>query len=669
MRNVIPLSDGWLFVHGPAEPGAMPEDGERVTLPHSWNAVDGHDGHARHIPVKDWSQGDLSGAPEDRYDRGSYWYFRRFETPRQPLPGGRVYIELPAAGQQAAVYVNGEKAAEHLGGYSLFRADVTELCRPEGKNLLAVNVSNIHRTDVYPQYADFTFYGGLYRGLNLLSVPAAHFDLDHFGGPGLKATPRLAEDGTAELGLEAFVRGAEAGDSVYYEVLAPDGRECAAAARPADDTALALPIPDCAPWSPESPALYTLRAFLLRANEALDELELRVGFRRFSCTPEGGFFLNGKATPLRGVCRHQDLLYRGSALSPEEHRRDARLIRELGANAVRLAHYQHAEEFYAACDELGLVVWAEIPFITVMSADPAAQQNCLSQMRELVIQNYNHPCICFWGLSNEVLLGGKYSDTLAENHRELNALVKSLDPTRLTAIAHVTMTPEDSPLHEITDVEAYNHYFGWYVGKREDNGPWLDAYHSSHPERRLGISEYGCEGVAAYHNADPKPRDYSEEYQALYHEELARVFHERPWVWGSFVWNMFDFGAAGRNEGGVAGRNNKGLMTLDRNIKKDSYYIYQAYWTDAPMVHICGKRYAQRAGEQTQLRVYSNQPKVSLYCNGALVGEQEGDKVFVFTVPLRDGLNTLIARAGAVADAAVLERVEREPECYRVPEE
>ncbi|MBR1660218.1 MAG: beta-galactosidase [Oscillospiraceae bacterium] len=669
MRTVISLNEGWQFVHSPASPEAIPAVWEPVTLPHSWNAVDGHDGKVLETPPKDWAMGDLSGPPEDHYDRGSYWYFRRFETPRQPLSSGRVYVEIPAAGQQAAVYVNGQKAAEHLGGYSRFRADITELCRDNGgENLLAVNVSNEYRTDVYPQHADFSFYGGLYRGVNLISVPEAHFSLDYFGGDGLKVTSRLNEDGSAVMELEAFVTGADETRTVYYEVLDPEGREIAGAGRPAGDAAVALPIPDPAPWSPDSPALYTVTASLLWNNEVCDAVRVRTGFRRFACTPDGGFFLNGKSLPLRGVCRHQDLLYQGNALTAEDHWRDALLIREMGANTVRLAHYQHAQDFYDACDELGLVVWAEIPFITIMNEDPAAHENCLSQMRELVIQNYNHPCICFWGLSNEVLLAGKLSEKLVENHRELNALVKSLDPTRLTTIAHVTMTPEDCGLHGITDVEAYNHYFGWYVGKKEDNGPWLDAYHAAHPDRCLGMSEYGCEGIIRYHSSDPKPRDYSEEYQALYHEELVRVFAERPWVWGSFVWNMFDFGAAARNEGGVAGRNNKGLMTMDRKIRKDSYYIYKAFWTSEPMVHLCGKRYARRAGENTEIRVYSNQPEVTLYLDGAPVETKRGDKVFVFTAALSMGFHSLTARAGGVSDTAVLERVAEEPVAYRAPQ-
>ena len=361
------------------------------------------------------------------------------------------------------------------------------------------------------------------------------------------------------------------------------------------------------------------------------------------------------------------MLYKGNALTREDHYSDARMIKELGANTIRLAHYQHSKDFYDACDELGFVVWAEIPFISVMEKDPAAHQNCITQLKELVLQNYNHPSICFWGISNEILIGG-ISGQLVENHKELNELCKRMDKTRLTTIAHVSMTPTSSPVHGITDVESYNHYFGWYGGKMEDNGPWFDKYHAEHPDIAIGLSEYGCEGIVTYHGPSPACKDYSEEYQALYHEHMAKVLEERPWIWSSHVWNMFDFGCAARNEGGVAGRNNKGLVTMDRKTKKDSYYIYKAYWNKDPMVHLCGRRYAQRAGETTEIRIYSNQPTVSLFVNGELESVKSAEKVFVFSVALKNGFNTILAVAGGVKDSMAIEKVDKEPDIYVLPE-
>lgn len=649
MRNIINLNKDWMFMQKDVGlPETMPTDWQRVDLPHCWNAVDGMDGNGS-------------------YDRGNYWYARTFLTPKQSLPGGRVFIEILAAGQQASVYVNGTKATYHEGGYSIFRADVTDLCREDGENLLVVECSNELKDSVYPQSADFTFYGGLYRGVNLISVPKAHFDLEYYGGPGIQVTPKICDCDGATFEIVSYARNIDENFTIQYSITDAAGNEVASGCRPADNTGITLFVPDVIRWDMDNPYLYTVTATLLRRNEAYDEVSTRVGARSFSCDPQKGFIINGVETPLRGVCRHQDLLYKGNALTREDHYRDAALIKEIGANTVRLAHYQHAQDFYDACDEMGFAVWAEIPFISVMNPAPEAHQNCISQLKELIVQNYNHPSIFFWGISNEIMIGG-ISDQLLENHRELHNLAKEMDPTRLTTMAHESAVPMDSPIHSITDTESYNHYFGWYGKTMAYNEVWLDTFHQLHPSICLGVAEYGCDAVLTYHGPNPTCKDYSEEYQALYHEHMAKVLQERPWIWASHVWNMFDFGCAARNEAGVGGRNNKGLVTIDRKTKKDSFYVYQAYWTSKPMVHLCGKRYAQRAGETTEIRVYSNQPEVALYLNGELVEEKASDKVFVFTVALKDGFNILMAVAGDVKDTMTLEKVEKEPEIYVLPE-
>ncbi len=491
MRNVINLNLDWRFVREDAGlPAAFPEDWGKVDLPHTWNAIDGHDGNGS-------------------YYRGRCWYAKKFTTPKQPLAGGKLYVEILAAGQQATVYVNGKEVIYHEGGYSTFRADITDLCREDEENLLVIACSNENKSSVYPQSADFTFYGGLYRGVNLISVPDTHFDLEYYGGPGIQVTPKPCQCGGATFEIESWVVNPDENFTVMYSVKDADGREAAYAVRPADDAKATVYVPDITRWDIDNPYLYTVTAILQRRNEAYDEISARVGVRDFSCDPNKGFIINGVETPLRGVSRHQDQLYKGNALSRADHYEDARIIKELGANTIRLAHYQHSQDFYDACDELGFVVWAEIPFISVMNPDPAAHQNCISQMKELIIQNYNHPSICFWGVSNEILIGG-ISDKLVENHVELNALCKKLDPTRLTTIAHVSMTPVESPMHGITDTESYNHYFGWYGGRMEDNGPWFDHFHEVHPDICVGVSEYGCEGIITYHGPNPAFKDYSE---------------------------------------------------------------------------------------------------------------------------------------------------------------
>ena len=642
MREIISLNENWTLSFPKGD-----HTTEQVNLPHTWNAVDGNDGNGSYL-------------------RTTGVYTRTFTAPKQPREGGRTYVEVLAAALNSTVKVNGQVATTHEGGFSIFRADVTDLCH-EGENELTIEVSNEDTPSMYPSSADFTFYGGLYRGVNLISVPNAHFDLDYYGGPGMMVTPVPTEDGGANFTIKSFVTNPADDLTVMYSIEDCFGREVASAVRGSADTEVTIYVPDAQLWSMDEPNLYTVVATLQRNNEEVDEIAANVGVRSFKVTPDEGFSINGVPTPLRGVSRHQDRVFEGNALTAEEHYDDAMLIKELGANTIRLAHYQHSQDFYDACDEIGFAVWAEIPFISVFKKGEGAHKHVMEEMKELIIQNYNHPSIMFWGISNEILIGG-ISQELVDTHHDLEKLCKELDPTRLTTIAHVSTTPVNGPMHHITDLESYNHYFGWYGGKMEQNGPWLDQFHAEHPDICIGISEYGCEGIINWHSNTPQCKDYTEEYQALYHEHMAQVFEDRPWVWASHVWNMFDFGCAARNEGGVSGRNNKGLITMDRKTKKDSYFVYQAYWTQTPMVHIAGRRHAQRAGETTEIKVYSNQDTVVLYVNGKEVGQQTAHRVFKFNAALNEGFNTIVAVAGDVKDSITLEKVAEEPGYYTLPE-
>ena len=642
MREIISLNENWTLSFPKGDHAT-----EQVNLPHTWNAVDGNDGNGSYL-------------------RTTGVYTRTFTAPKQPREGGRTYVEVLAAALNSTVKVNGQVATTHEGGFSIFRADVTDLCH-EGENELTIEVSNEDTPSMYPSSADFTFYGGLYRGVNLISVPNAHFDLDYYGGPGMMVTPVPTEDGGANFTIKSFVTNPADDLTVMYSIEDCFGREVASAVRGSADTEVTIYVPDAQLWSMDEPNLYTVVATLQRNNEEVDEIAANVGVRSFKVTPDDGFSINGVPTPLRGVSRHQDRVFEGNALTAEEHYDDAMLIKELGANTIRLAHYQHSQDFYDACDEIGFAVWAEIPFISVFKKGEGAHKHVMEEMKELIIQNYNHPSIMFWGISNEILIGG-ISQELVDTHHDLEKLCKELDPTRLTTIAHVSTTPVNGPMHHITDLESYNHYFGWYGGQMEQNGPWLDQFHAEHPDICIGISEYGCEGIINWHSNTPQCKDYTEEYQALYHEHMAQVFEDRPWVWASHVWNMFDFGCAARNEGGVSGRNNKGLVTMDRKTKKDSYFVYQAYWTQTPMVHIAGRRHAQRAGETTEIKVYSNQDTVVLYVNGKEVGQQTAHRVFKFNAALNEGFNTIVAVAGDVKDSITLEKVAEEPGYYTLPE-
>ena len=643
MKQIIPINEGWHFLKNCAEaPAAVPAGAVRVDLPHCWNALDGQDGGSD-------------------YWRGPCCYLKTIQRPA----GKHVYVEVEAASSVGKIIVNGVEKAFHKGGYSLFRAEVTDVLQ-DGENLIAIWVDNSARDDVYPQMADFTFYGGLYRGVNLIVTEDSRFDLDYFGGSGFDISTTV--DGSdAVVALTAYVTNPVEGQSVEFIIRDTAGKIVASVVRPAAARTYAeVRIEDVHLWQGvQDPYLYSAEALLTMHNETLDAVSANLGVRTYTVDPQKGFFLNGVLTPLRGVSRHQDRLGQGNALTKEQHEADVALIREVGANTVRLAHYQHSQYFYDACDRAGLVVWAEIPFISSMNADPAAHENCRSQMKELIVQNYNHPSICFWGISNEITIGGERPGLL-ENLRDLNKLAHETDKTRLTTIAHVSMVPMENEMHHITDVLSYNHYFGWYGGEMTQNETWLDEFHALHPDRPLGISEYGAEGIISYHSDAPRCRDYTEEYQALYHEHMAKIIQERPWLWATHVWNMFDFGCDSRDEGGVAGRNNKGLMTIDRRIRKDAFYVYKAYWSEEGFVHLCGRRYAQRTGDETTVKVYSNLTQVELYVNGELFATQEGNKVFVFEhVPLRDGFTFIGARAGGCFDSITLERVEQPNPAYQ----
>ncbi len=642
MRKILPIQTEWKFKFGETKHGRVPKhadsDYQTVNLPHTWNALDGQDGGFD-------------------YKRGVAWYLKTIAV--KPQKDARVYVEFLGANSICRVYANGRQVAEHKGGFSTFRCDVTDHIH-FGKLKLAVMTDNGENQEVYPQTADFTFFGGLYRGVNLITVPASHFDLDYYGTPGVTATPKVQADGSADVELTAYVTNPAAGQKVRFTV---DG-EVSDVPAEAPSTTLHLPNPHL--WNGRiDPYLYTVKAELLASDgTVLDEVSQRFGVRTFSVDPEKGFFLNGKAYPLHGVSRHQDRLDMGWAITEKEHREDMELIAEIGANTIRLAHYQHSQTFYDLCDEYGMVVWAEIPFISNFMDNDAARANTISQMKELVLQNYNHPSIVCWGIANEITIGGE-TPSLLSNLHTLNDLCHELDKTRLTTIAQLSMVEMDSPINQITDIISYNHYFGWYIGDVADNGPWLDEFHKKYPNICLGLSEYGCEGILKYHNDHPQVQDYSEEYQAYYHENMLKTFSERPFLWSTHVWNMFDFASDMRDEGGVKGRNNKGLVTFDRKTKKDSFYIYKAYWTDEPFVHICSRRYADRPEASVAVKVYSNCPHVTLCVNGEEFSTLAGDKVFVFEhVPLHMGENTLKAVSGGVSDAITLNRTEEANPAY-----
>ena len=598
-----------------------------VTLPHTWNAFDGQDGG-------------------NDYWRGIGTYILDLPAPTK---GKRQYIEFQGANHVATVYCNGRELGTHKGGFSTFRYELTSAMKAEG-NVLTVVVSNA-KSDIYPQNADFTFFGGLYRDVCFIETNGAHFDLLKDGTDGVFVTPRCSGFTRVDL----FPVNASGG-LVCVTLRDAEGNVVASGeAEAAAHTVVKLDVKKPHLWNGmDDPYCYTCEASLLMGEEIVDVVEAAYGYRSFHVSPQTGFWLNGKNVPLRGVCRHQDRRDKGWAISKADHEEDIAIIKELGANTIRLAHYQHDQHFYDLCDKTGFAIWAEIPFITEFIPGQEAYDNTISQMTELVAQNYNHPSICFWGIANEITIRGECEE-LYRNLCDLNALCKKMDPSRLTTMAQVYMVPIGSEHIYITDIHSYNLYFGWYVGDVKDNGPWIDEFHALNPDRCLGVSEYGAENILKWHTAEPDNHDYTEEYASHYHHEMLKIISARPFLWGTHVWNCFDFAADARDEGGLKGMNNKGLVTHDRKVKKDAFYIYKAYWTKEPMVYVAGGRFVNRAPGERNITVYTNCSEATLMVNGIAVETKEAvDHAIVFeNVPLRDGENTVCAKADAVVSNAI----------------
>jgi len=629
MRNMQCLNQGWLFT-GP--------DGRQqaADIPHTWNAVDGQDGG-------------------NDYWRGTCIYEKAFGMPVFDPETQCVYLQFEGVNASATVTLNGTQVMNHDGGYSTFRADVTAYLAEE--NTLRVAVDNSVNDRVYPQKADFTFYGGIYRDVTLIILNKNHFDMDYYGGSGLAVTPEV-EGADGKVRVRTW-HNAENG-VVEIKLLDVEGKEVAAG----NGTDVMLTVPEVHLWDGlEDPYLYTCQAVLTVDGKPVDSVKTAFGVRSFRVDSKEGFFLNGRSYPLHGVSRHQDRKGLGNALSREHHDEDMELIREIGANTIRLAHYQHDQYFYDLCDKYGMIVWAEIPYISEHM--PNGRENTISQMKELIVQNYNHPSIVTWGLSNEITISTKDKKDMLDNHRVLNDLVHEMDPTRPTSLACYAVCGPFNKVAHISDIVSWNLYLGWYVPGLFLNDLWIDFFHWKYPNRCLGYSEYGCEGMPNLHSSHPHRGDHTEEYQAIYHEYMLKCFEKRPFMWANHVWNMFDFAADARNQGGEPGMNHKGLVTFDRKTKKDSFYLYKAYWTKEPMVHISGKRFTYRPEKYTTVKVYSNCDTVSLYVDGVLKERKVGGKIFKFRIPLTGETRVKVVAEG-LEDEAVFHFTPNPVESYKL---
>lgn len=636
MRKRVLMNDGWKFLKSADNlNSAIAQEGENISLPHTWNADDGQDGG-------------------NDYYRGSCWYVKEFELDSVP-ENKETWIEFRGVSLVGDVYLNGEHITTHKGGFSTFRVNLSENIKL--KNTLVIKVDNSYRRDVYPQKADFTFYGGIYRDVYMIQLPEQHFDLDYFGSEGMKITTEV-KGNSAVVHWEIWTKNVQDGKEINFQILNIGEKKCEIKNNYSSGS---LTIENVRLWNGiEDPYLYEAKATLI---ENGDQISKKFGCRTFDMNPDKGFFLNGKSYPLCGVSRHQDRFGVGNALTKEMHDEDMKLIRELGANTIRLAHYQHDQYFYDLCDQEGIIVWAEIPYITEHMEE--ANENSYEQMKELVIQNYHHPSIVCWGLSNEITATSGVTDEIIKNHKRLNDLCHNLDPTRKTALAHAFMLDPNSEFTFLADVSSYNLYYGWYLGDLNMNNKWFDDLKESNPNEIIGFSEFGADANPQYQSPRPEKGDWTESYQAIFHEHILKLWKERPYLWAIHCWNMFDFGADGRNEGGKPGQNQKGLVTFDRKVKKDAFYVYKAYLSSEPFIHLCGKRYIERTEDQTEIKVYSNQDKVTLYVDGREIETKTSDKIFKFNISLTDS-HEVIVSTGKLIDKMVIKKVSEVNEKYTV---
>lgn len=635
MREKIRINDGWIFKRNGSD--------TPVDLPHTWNASDGQDG-------------------TNGYDRGRYVYRRKLNR----IDTESVVLEFEGVNSVCEVFIDGEKIGGHKGGYSHFRFDITDYLKRDCE--LSVAVDNRDASDVYPSAADFTFWGGIYRNVNLITSGKCRFSSSDCSSDGVYVTPFKSKNGW-RIGIKALIDNPVPGAVLHYDLKDADNKSVVSSEC---DIHISECIMECGNvnlWNGrKSPYLYTFEAkILLPDGTVSDNLCIKTGFREYSIDADKGFYLNREHIKIHGLCRHQDRENMGNAITEKEHREDIEIILETGANALRLAHYQQDSFFYDLCDEKGLLVWAEVPVISRFSAKK--QANAKQQLSELIRQNYNHPAIFCWGIENEITIATKDNGTLQKNLSELAALAKKADKTRYTTCAQVSMLAPESSINNITDILGYNHYFGWYVDSCSGIGKWLDEFRRKQPGLKLCLSEYGAEAVLRWQNDKPEQGDYSEQYQCVFHERYLEEINKRDWLWGSFLWNTFDFGVARRNEGGLRGRNNKGLVTYDRKTKKDAFYLYKASWSSEKVLHVCGSRYINRPVGGTTVKIYSNLPEVTLKA-GDKEYTQQGQTVFVFeNIPVEDGENIFTASAGDLTESIRINGVREPDESYVLPED
>lgn len=688
-RITVPLTADWRFTaeEAPADAAkAHFADGawQNVSLPHTWNRV----GYYHH------NLGGTNTAATVAKKQGVGWYRQHFEAPAA-LRGRKTWLEFDAASRVAQVWLNGVLLGEHRGGFSRFCFDASAAIKPGQSNVLAVRVDNSApaasspTADVLPLFGDFFVHGGLYRPVRLIAIAPLHVDMKDFGGPGLYANTVSVQDGTAQLHVRlrlANDSGKPSPVTARLSLMDRDGKVVAQSLLKdrlaKDDTrevAAELAVPGAHLWQGMAdPYLYRLRAEVLGADGKLvDAVEQNFGIRTMRFDADKGFFLNGKPYVLHGVGYHQDRDGKGWAISPQDVEEDVATLREMGANSIRLTHYQHGQTIHDLADRYGLILWDEVPLVSVWALagklEPEASlvANARQQLSELIHQNYNHPATAIWSIANEVDFGNSLpAFVVGGSHghspdpmpllRQMQALAKEEDPSRPTALAtccegRLFGANVDIPETAVAaDLGGANRYFGWYFGKPRDLGPALDQLHAKRPAQPLSVTEYGGGGGLTIHTdnvlgglPDSRGAAQPEEFESYIHETALAQIAARPYLYASWLWNSFDFATTVRTEGDAQDINTKGLIAYDHKTRKDVWYFYKANWSDAPTIRITGRRYADRAYGVTDIKVYSNAENTELLLNGRSLGSRKDcvQKICLWpAVTLDAGENHLVAR-------------------------
>jgi hypothetical protein len=629
MRQVQELDRGWRFRYdapgGAKEPDFDDSSWEKVNVPHTFNADDGARGGG--------------------YRRGPGWYRTRFSA--SSLASRRAYLFFDGSSSVTTVWLNGRELGTHWSATSSFCFDATEALKDGGENLLVVRADNTWRDDVPPIEGDFTIFGGLYRRVRLVFASDPSLDFLDFSGPGLYlTTPEVSkEEGRVRARIRVRNNGKKTLKVVVILKLTdaqglPVGtvRKDHMAEKGVSEAVLELVVKKPRLWNGvKDPALYRAAAEVWSEDRRIDRVEQPLGFRTFSFDPQKGFILNGIPYDLHGANMHQDREGKGWAITAADREEDLRLLLAMGGTFVRLAHYQHDPTMLDLCDRLGVVVWAEHGLVNKVTPKQAFADRAMTQMRELIRRDFNHPSVFMWGIGNEVQALVQKNQPAVKLLERLSALVKEEDPSRPSVLA---TSYSETPGTYGVDLVAHNQYHGWYHDTFADFAVWLDAQRAKAPDKCQGMSEYGAGAGANIHRDDPKIMDHSEEWQALFHEAYWRTLRDRPWVFCKAVWNMFDFASDGRNEGEKPGINDKGLVTRDRKTPKDAYFWYQANWTEKPMVYVTSRRFTPRVRAATEVKVYSNCDRVSLTLNGKPAGEKRvNDHVARWQIVLRAGVN------------------------------